>query len=470
MRKIITTRKLKLTIVGDEETRKKQYKYIRDEQYEQYKALNLCMSLLNTHYVLNSYNSGAENKLKSQLEKLQNKIDKNNLELEKEDIKNSKKDKLIEQNRQFKVELIKLQEEYNKASSYRSNIDTVINDMYINDLYMAVQSQVSFKNKDLMSLVSQRAKKDFKISLKNGLARGERSLTNYKRNYPLMTRGERWLKFRYNEENNDVYIDWVQGIVFKVILGNRKNENTIELRHTLHKVINKEYKICDSSINFDKANNLILNLVIDIPVKENTNYIEGRVLGVDLGIKYPAYVCLSDDTYKRMAIGCAEDFIRVREQIRTRRFRLQEQLKMVKGGKGRGKKLSALERIKDKERDFVKTYNHMVSKNIVEFAYKHKCEYIHVEDLNKNGFDNAILSKWSYYELKTMIEYKAERKGIKVRYVNPEYTSQTCSRCGYKDKENRQNQEKFKCLNCGFELNADHNASINIARSNDIKK
>ena len=147
MRKIITTRKLKLTIVGDEETRKKQYKYIRDEQYEQYKALNLCMSLLNTHYVLNSYNSGAENKLKSQLEKLQNKIDKNNLELEKEDIKNSKKDKLIEQNRQFKVELIKLQEEYNKASSYRSNIDTVINDMYINDLYMAVQSQVSFKIK-----------------------------------------------------------------------------------------------------------------------------------------------------------------------------------------------------------------------------------------------------------------------------------------------------------------------------------
>ena len=38
------------------------------------------------------------------------------------------------------------------------------------------------------------------------------------------------------------------------------------------------------------------------------------------------------------------------------------------------------------------------------------------------------------------------------------------------DKENRINQEKFKCVKCGFELNADHNASINISRSNKYLK
>ena len=46
---MITVRKLKLTIVGDEETRNQQYKLIRDEQYQQYRALNLCMSLLSTY-------------------------------------------------------------------------------------------------------------------------------------------------------------------------------------------------------------------------------------------------------------------------------------------------------------------------------------------------------------------------------------------------------------------------------------
>ena len=81
-----------------------------------------------------------------------------------------------------------------------------------------------------------------------------------------------------------------------------------------------------------------------------------------------------------------------------------------------------------------------------------------------------ILSKWSYYELQNMIEYKAEREGISVKYVDPAYTSQTCSKCGYVDKENRTSQEKFKCIECGFELNADHNAAINIARSNNYVK
>ena len=69
-----------------------------------------------------------------------------------------------------------------------------------------------------------------------------------------------------------------------------------------------------------------------------------------------------------------------------------------------------------------------------------------------------------------MIEYKADRIGIKVRYINPAYTSETCSRCGCIDKENRQTQENFICTKCGLKLNADHNASINIAKSKDFIK
>ena len=467
---MITVRKLKLTIVGDEETRNQQYKIIRDEQYQQYRALNLCMSLLNTHNILNTCNSGAENKLNSQIEKLDKKIEKNKNDLKKDNLKDNKIKKINESIQTLTKEKEKLQQEYLKSSKYRSNIDKKVKEMYIDDLYTVVQSQVNFKSKDMMSLVTQRAKKDFATALKNGMAKGERSLTNYKRDFPLMTRGERWLKFEYDEDSDDIYINWLHGIRFKVVLGYKKNENSIELRHTLHKVINKEYKICDSSMQFDRNNNLILNLTLDIPLNIKNEHIEGRILGVDLGIKYPAYVCLSDDTYKRKSIGCAEDFIKFREQIRDRRYRLQKQLSMVKGGKGRNKKLQALDRIKDKERNFVKTKNHMISKNVVEFAKNHKCESINLEKLTKDGFPNMILSKWSYYELQNMIEYKAEREGISVKYVDSAYTSQTCSKCGHVDKENRTSQEKFKCIECGFELNADHNAAINIARSNNYVK
>ncbi|EJF06793.1 transposase [Thiovulum sp. ES] len=49
-----------------------------------------------------------------------------------------------------------------------------------------------------------------------------------------------------------------------------------------------------------------------------------------------------------------------------------------------------------------------------------------------------------------------------MKKVNPKFTSQKCSKCGYIDKENRKTQSEFKCLKCGHSENADLNASKNI--------
>ena len=397
---MITVRKLKLVVVNeDKELMNEQYRFIRDSQYAQYQALNLGMGYLMTGYLAS------------------------NRDIKSEDFK-----------------------EWQKGLK---NSNPIFKD-------------ISFgKGVDTLSAVTQKVKKDFSTALKNGMAKGERTSTNYKRTFPLITRGR---NLTFYEQDGDIFIKWVNKIVFKVVFNARK-ENTLELQHTLQKVINGEYKLSQSSLEFDRNNNLILNLTIDISFKQEDNLIKDRVLGVDLGVKYPAYVCLNDDTYKREHIGEALELIKQREQYQARRRRTQQQLKNVKGGKGRHKKLKNLDRLSDCERNFAKTYNHMISKRIVEFAKKHKCEYIHLEKLTKDGFDNTILRNWSYYELQQMIEYKADRLGIKVRYVNPAFTSQTCSRCGNIDKENRQTQETFVCTKCGFKLNADHNAAINIARS-----
>ena len=402
---MINVRKLKLVIrETDKELRSQKYKFIRDSQYAQYRALNVAMGYISSAY--------------------------------------------LKANKDIKSE------EYKEAIKLLTNSNPIFNGIEVGT------------GIDTLSAVTRKARKDFSASLKNGLARGERNLTSYKRTYPLITRG-RDLKFRY--EGNDIVIKWVNKIEFTVITGsNNMKENTIELKHTLHKIINNEYKIKESSLMFDKNNNLILNLTFDIPDKEVHEIVSGRTLGVDLGIATPAYVCLSDNTYIRSGFGSANDFFRVRQQMKDRRKKLYASLTVVKGGKGRNKKLKAADRLRDKERNFVKTYNHQLSHKIVKFAKDNKCEFINLEYLTKDGFENRILSSWSYYELQNMIEYKAEREGIKVRYVDPAYTSQTCSKCGHVDKENRPTQAKFKCVNCGLELNADHNASINIAKSDNF--
>ncbi len=64
--------------------------------------------------------------------------------------------------------------------------------------------------------------------------------------------------------------------------------------------------------------------------------------------------------------------------------------------------------------------------------------------------------------LVNMLEYKQKWSGGLLVKVNAQYTSQTCSQCGHVAKENRQTQEKFECVECGFVANADFNAACNI--------
>ncbi|HFL3638040.1 TPA: RNA-guided endonuclease TnpB family protein [Clostridioides difficile] len=401
---MIAVKKLKLTIVEEEEKRKEQYKFIRDSQYAQYQGLNLAMGILTSAYLASG--------------------------------------------RDIKSDLFK------DSQKSLTNSNEIFNGINFG------------KGIDTKSSITQKVKKDFSTSLKNGLAKGERGFTNYKRDFPLMTRG-RDLKFY--EEDKEFYIKWVNKIVFKVLIG-RKDKNKVELIHTLNKVLNKEYKVSQSSLQFDKNNKLILNLTIDIPYKKVDEIVKDRVCGVDMGIAIPVYVALNDVSYVREGMGTIDEFMKQRLQFQSRRRRLQQQLKNVNGGKGRKDKLKGLESLREKEKSWVKTYNHALSKRVVEFAKKNKCEYIHLEKLTKDGFGDRLLRNWSYYELQEMIKYKADRVGIKVKYVNPAFTSQTCSECGHVDKENRETQAKFKCLECGFEANADYNAARNIAKSDKFVK
>ena len=75
----------------------------------------------------------------------------------------------------------------------------------------------------------------------------------------------------------------------------------------------------------------------------------------------------------------------------------------------------------------------------------------------KAGLNRSILaSNWG--QLAQRLAYKCGR----FETVDPRYTSQTCHPCGHSSPANRQSQAVFRCQRCGFLLNADHNAALNI--------
>lgn len=409
---MIICRKLKLYPIGDKEEVNRVYKFIRDGMYAQYKALNLGMGLLSSVY--------------------------------------------LKCNRDIKSD------EFKETQKSITNSNQIFNNI---DFATGVDS---------LSLITQKIKQDFSTALINGLAKGERSITNYKRDFPLMTRG-RNLRFTTNveagidiadkflEEDFEVFIDWVNKIKFKVVLGfNLKKSQKI--RNVLKNILLGIYKVCGSSIEFDDKK-IILNLSLNIPNVDKTNLDENTIVGVDLGIAIPAVCALNNSNYIRQSIGSKQDFLAVRTKIQSQLRQERKRLVYVKGGHGRTKKLQALERFTSREKNFTTTYNHFVSKRIIDFALKNKAKYINIENLTKDGFDDRILRNWSYYQLQNFIEYKADMNGIIVRKVNPYHTSQNCSACGHWEEGQRLSQSEFKCKSCGLEINADFNAARNIAKS-----
>jgi len=75
----------------------------------------------------------------------------------------------------------------------------------------------------------------------------------------------------------------------------------------------------------------------------------------------------------------------------------------------------------------------------------------------------SLLSIMAYYQFKQELEVEALWNGKLLYIINPKYTSQQCLRCDHISKLNRITQRMFKCIKCNFEMNADFNASANIA-------
>lgn len=88
-------------------------------------------------------------------------------------------------------------------------------------------------------------------------------------------------------------------------------------------------------------------------------------------------------------------------------------------------------------------------------------EKLDIKEFNKSKHDNSMYSIWVRGQLQKRVMEKLNWNGYQFMEVEPAFTSQTCPKCGYLDKENR-NGKEFKCLCCGYEDDSDHVGALNI--------
>lgn len=90
-------------------------------------------------------------------------------------------------------------------------------------------------------------------------------------------------------------------------------------------------------------------------------------------------------------------------------------------------------------------------------------ETLNVEAMKKNRKLSKAVSDASMRMFRTCLERKQDKYNCKVVYADRFYpSSKTCSNCGVVKDELKLSERIFNCFDCGFELDRDLNASINL--------
>ena len=164
------------------------------------------------------------------------------------------------------------------------------------------------------------------------------------------------------------------------------------------------------------------------------------------------------------------------KSIAARIKRCQRKLKRQKKGSNRRSKTKArIAKLHRRIKNIGNNWRHRLSRHVADKARLVVLENLSTQSMTKSargtvenpgsnvkqkaGLNRSILST-GWGELQQMLAYKTQ-----VAYVNPASTSQTCAKCGYRDKSSRKTQAAFHCTHCGHQDNADLNAAQNIMAS-----
>lgn len=216
-------------------------------------------------------------------------------------------------------------------------------------------------------------------------------------------------------------------------------------------------KLCYHFSGFDKISQIEIDeeyAHVSVTVADCEDTDTGKFIGVDLNTTGHVAVVSNPETGKVWKLGKEPNHIA--SKYKEIRKWLQRQGKYKK-----------FKQIKNRQQRLIRNLNHHISKKIVGIAKTNRCgikleELKHIRRTSKSGRSfRYSLNNWSFYQLQKMIEYKAKLQGIDFSYIDPKYTSKTCSRCGHAGDRDGKN---FKCPSCGHVDHADANASFNIGK------
>ena len=268
---------------------------------------------------------------------------------------------------------------------------------------------------------------------------------------------------------------------------NNKTDWTIE-RHrvkipTLGWVRLKEFgyiptnSIVKSGTVSQKADRYYVSILVeetDIKISNPNN----AGVGIDLGIKEFA-VCSDGIKFKNInktsTVKKVEKKLKREQRKLSRKYEsLKIRNKNIKEGRATRqniqKQVVKVQRLHQRLANIRTDY---INKTVFSIV-KQKPSYITIEDLAvsnimKNKHLSKAIASQKFFEFKTKLMSKCKQNNIELRIVDRFYpSSKTCSNCGGIKKDLKLSDRIYKC-DCGFNIDRDLNASINLKNAKKYK-
>ncbi len=301
--------------------------------------------------------------------------------------------------------------------------------------------------------ISARVKSTESIKSVKKLQEKEDRRAKYKGREPKIYRcpQSKQMSIRYNDKTFSI---WFNQNKISIQTINGRLKFPVDLPKYYQKYVT--WKRCSAELVI-RDNRAFLNIVFSKSVTDPIP--NGQAIGIDRGVKRIAVT--SDKRF--FGGGHVKQVSRKYQRLRS----------VLQSKRHSGKR--HLAKIKSKENRFRRDVNHCISKQIVStLKTGTTIVFEDLTNINKNTVkhfkktDTINRSKqrdrmsWSFYQLEQFLSYKAFDRGCSVEFVKAKDTSRRCNKCGHISADSRECQSVFRCVSCGYQCNADLNASFNI--------
>jgi putative transposase len=198
-----------------------------------------------------------------------------------------------------------------------------------------------------------------------------------------------------------------------------------------------------------------------------TQELTDNSMGIDLGIKELAIVSCGNEFKVFKNINKTNKVKKIKKQLKQIQRKTSKKYHTNGNFEKSNNILKTEKRIKklyNKLSNIRKNYIHQTTRQLINLLpHRVVMEDLNIMGMMKNKHLSKAIQEQCFYEFIRQMKYKCEESGIEFIQVPRFYpSSKTCSDCGCIKSDLKLKDRIFKCEHCGFEIDRDFNASLNL--------